>query len=143
MKKIVIPVALLLALIVGFGLGCIFEGFQAGKNIGAQMYGPLFQSRDTALEAYKMADPIIAIWVLQRHLAHIDKFEQDGFPTPEDLLPERFSTHARLAKLYGTQGNVELESKEVELALATGFMHLTNKNELYNALSMFDSRQSP
>ena len=138
MKRIVIPTALLLALIVGFALGCAFEVFQASKDIGVQMYGPLFQSRDAALDAYKTADPAIAIWVLQQHLVHIDKFERDGFPTPEDLVPERFSTHARLAKLYATQGDSQLENKEVERALATGFMHLTNKDDVYSALSMYD-----
>jgi hypothetical protein len=142
-KKILVSTALLIALIVGFGLGYVFEVIQAGKSIGVQMYGPFLQSCDTALAAYKTADPTVAIWVLHRHLAHLDKFEKDGFPTPQDLVPQRFCTHARLAKLYAAQGDSQQKTKEMELALATGFMNLKDKSIVYQALSVFDNHQVP
>jgi hypothetical protein len=141
-KKIVVWTALLVALIVGFGLGYVYEVVQAGKSIGVQMYGPFLQSCDTALAAYKTADPTVAIWVHQRHLVHLDKFEKEGFPTPQDLLAQRFFAHARLAKLYAALGNSQQGTKEVELALATGFMQLQDKGGVYQTLSMFDSHQA-
>lgn len=141
--KRTVCITLLAGLIVGFGLGYVFEVVQVGKSIGIQMYGPYLQSCDTAFAAYKTADPTVAIWVLQRHLAHLDKFEKDGFPTPQDLLTQRFSSHARLAKLYAAQGNSQQEAKEIELATATGFMHLTDKDGVYQTLSLFDKHEVP
>ena len=136
-------VTLLAGLIVGFGLGYAFEVLQVGKSIGIQMYGPFMQSSDTAFAAYKTADPPVAIWVLRRHLAHLDEFEKQGFPTPEDLLRQRFFTHARLAKLYAAQGDSQQETKEIELATATGFMRASDKDTVYRILSGFDSRGVP
>ena len=130
-------------LVVGLGLGYAFEMASSGKNIGVMMYGPFMQSSDTAFAAYSTADPAVAFWVLRRHLAHLDEFEKQGFPTGEDLLRQRFFTHARLAKLYADQGNSEQETKELELATASGFMHLREKKDVYQALSVFDSRKVP
>jgi hypothetical protein len=134
---------LVTGLIVGFGLGYAFEMARGGKSIGVMMYGPFMQSSDTAFAAYSTADPAIAFWVLRRHLAHLDEFEKQGFPTGEDLLRQRFFTHARLAKLYADQGNSEQETKELELATATGFMHLRDKKAVYQAVSVFDRRKVP
>ena len=134
---------LLAGLIIGFGLGYVFEVLQMGKSIGVQMWGPFLQSSDTAFAAYTTADPTVAIWVLQRHLAHLDKFEKEGFPTLQDLLRQRFFTHARLARLYAAQGNSPQEKKEIELATATGFMQATDKDTVYRILSTFDSHQVP
>lgn len=130
-------------LIVGFGLGYAFEIAWEGKAIGVMMYEPLMQSADTAFAAYTSAEPGVAVWVLQRHLARLDEFEKRGFPRGEDLLRQRFFTHARLAKLYANQGDSQREAKELELATATGFMHLTEKKDVYQALSAFDSRKIP
>ena len=130
-------------LIVGFGLGYVFEMAQEGKTIGVMMYEPLLQSSDTAFEAYTSGEPAVAFWVLQRHLARLDEFEKRGFPRKEELLRQRFFTHARLAKLYANQGNSQQETKELELATATGFMHLTDKKDIYHALSAFDGRKIP
>jgi hypothetical protein len=98
-------ITLLAGLIVGFALGYIFEVWQVGKSIGFMMYEPFLQSSDTAFAAYKTADQSVALWVLQRHLAHLDQFEKRGFPERSDLLQQRFFAHARLAKLYSAQGS--------------------------------------
>ena len=134
---------MLVGLIVGFGLGYAFEVVREGKSIGVMMYGPFMQSSDTAFAAYRTASPAVAFWVLQRHLARLDEFEKQGFPTGEDLLRQRFFTHARLAKLYADQGDSQQEAKELEMATATGFMHLEDKKDVYQALSVFDSRKVP
>ena len=130
-------------LIVGFGLGYVFEMAREGKTIGVMMYEPLLQSADTAFAAYTSAEPTVAFWVLQRHLARLDEFEKRGFPKVEELLRQRFFTHARLAKLYANQGDSQQETKELEFATATGFMRLTEKKDVYHALSAFDSRKVP
>jgi hypothetical protein len=142
MKKIA-WLTLLAGLIIGFALGCAFGVWRAGKSIGVMMYGPFLQSSDTAFAAYKTADPSVAIWVLQRHLAHLDQFAKQGFPAPSDLLGQRFFAHARLAKLYSTQGNSQQETKEIELATATGFMQAADKEAVYRILFTFDSHQVP
>jgi hypothetical protein len=136
-------ITLAIGLIVGFGLGYAFEMARDGKSIGVMMYGPFMQSSDTAFAAYSTADPAVAFWVLQRHLAHLDEFEKQGFPAGEALLRQRFFTHARLAKLYADRGNSQQETKELELATATGFMHRREKKDVYQALSVFDSRKVP
>jgi hypothetical protein len=134
---------LVAGLIVGFGLGYLFVMAREGKIIGVMMYEPLLQSSDTAFAAYTSAEPTVAFWVLQRHLARLDEFEKRGFPRGEELLRQRFFTHARLAKLYANQGDSQQETRELELATATGFMHLTDKKDVYHALSAFDSRKVP
>lgn len=134
---------LVAGLIVGFGLGYVFEMAREGKTIGVMMYEPLLQSSDTAFAAYTSGKPAVAFWVLQRHLARLDEFEKRGFPRREELRGQRFVTHARLAKLYADQGDSQQETKEIELATATGFMHLADKKDVYHALSAFDSRRVP
>jgi hypothetical protein len=136
-------ITLLAGLIVGFAVGYIFEVWQVGKSIGVMMYGPFLQSSDAAFAAYMTADPSVAIWVLQRHLAHLDQFEKQGFPARPDLLQQRFFTHARLAKLYSAQGNWQQETKEIELATATGLMQAADKEAVYRILSKFDNHQVP
>ena len=120
-----------------------FDLFRAGKSIGVMLYGPFLESSDAAFAAYKTADPSVAIWVLQRHLTRLDELEKQGFPAPKDLLPRRFLAHARLARLYAAQGNSQQETKEIELATATGFMQATDKDAVYRILSTFDSRKVP
>jgi hypothetical protein len=141
-KKIV-WITLFAGLMVGFALGTAFDLFRAGKSIGVMLYGPYLQSSDTAFAAYKTADPTVAIWVLQRHLTRLDELEKQGFPAPKDLLPQRFLTHARLAKLYAARGDSQRETKEIELATATGFMQAADKEAVYRILSTFDSHQVP
>jgi hypothetical protein len=136
-------ISLLAGLVVGLAVGFLFGVWQAGKSIGFMMYGPFLQSSDTAFAAYKTADPSVAIWVLQRHLTRLDELEKQGFPAPKDLLPQRFLTHARLAKLYAARGDSQQETKEIELATATGFMQATDKDIVYRLLSTFDSRKVP
>ena len=41
------------------------------------------------------------------------------------------------------QGNSQQETKEIGLATATGFMHLREKKDVYQALSVFDRRKIP
>ncbi len=142
MKKIT-WITLLAGLVVGFALGAAFDVLRAGKSIGVMLYGPFLQSSDTAFAAYKTADPNVAIWVLQRHLTRLDEFEKQAFPAPQDLLWQRFFTHARLAKLYAAQGNSQRETKEIELATATGFMQAADKDTVYRILFTFDSHQVP
>ena len=136
-------ITLLAGLVIGFAAGTAFDLLRAGKSIGVMLYGPFLQSSDTALAAYKTADPGVAIWVLQRHLTRLDELEKEGFPAPKDLLPQRFLTHARLAKLYAAQGNAQQEAREIELATATGFPQASDKEAVYRILSGFDRREAP
>jgi hypothetical protein len=140
MKK-TLWITFLAGLAVGFAAGTAFDLWQAGKSIGVMLYGPFQQSSDTALAAYQTADPDVAIWVLQRHLTRLDELEKEGFPAPKDLLPQRFLTHARLAKLYAAQGNSQQETQQIELATATGFPQATDKDAVYRILSAFDNRK--
>ena len=136
-------ITLLAGLVVGFAAGTVFDLMRAGKSIGVMLYGPFLQSSDTALAAYKTADPATAIWVLQRHLTRLDELEKERFPAPKDLLPQRFLTHARLARLYAAQGNSQQEAKEIESAIATGFAQAKDKESVYQILAAFDNRKAP
>ena len=131
-------ITLLAGLVVGFAAGTAFDLMRTGKSVGVMLYGPFLQSSETALAAYKTADPAVAIWVLHRHLTRLDELEKEGFPAPKDLLPQRFITHARLAKLYAAQGNSQQEAKEIESAIATGFPQAKDKESVYQILAAFD-----
>ena len=134
----------LLGATTGTVLTYIYMGHVIANALFLLKAGDILRSEESSIDAYFNRDAEIAIWALEEHVATLHKSLSEGYPEDE-LVLDFILAHARLAKTWGTIGNQDRESENVEEALnwasskTSSWGRIKTRKELASLLENFDS----